>query len=88
MRGIDGTKLTIQDEEIFDPNKLQEAVKARYLGAQREKKKRSRRLHERKFVFDWDASDDTSQDYNKIYQQRHEVSCLTERLELFALKHA
>ncbi|PAV84537.1 hypothetical protein WR25_22046 isoform A [Diploscapter pachys] len=62
-----------KDEEIFDPNKLQEAVKARYLGAQREKKKRSRRLHERKFVFDWDASDDTSQDYNKIYQQRHEV---------------
>ncbi|PAV83585.1 hypothetical protein WR25_26325 [Diploscapter pachys] len=62
-----------KDEEIFDPNKLQEAVKARYLGAQKEKKKRSRRLHERKFVFDWDASDDTSQDYNKIYQQRHEV---------------
>ncbi|KHJ75801.1 hypothetical protein OESDEN_24583, partial [Oesophagostomum dentatum] len=36
-------------------------------------KERGRRLHERKFVFDWDASEDTSQDYNKLYQKRHEV---------------
>ncbi|KIH65931.1 DEAD/DEAH box helicase [Ancylostoma duodenale] len=61
------------DDETFDLNKLQEAVKVRYLGMQKEKKKRGRRLHERKFVFDWDASEDTSQDYNKLYQKRHEV---------------
>ncbi|VDK49190.1 unnamed protein product, partial [Cylicostephanus goldi] len=61
------------EEDTFDLNKLQEAVKVRYLGMQKEKKKRGRRLHERKFVFDWDASEDTSQDYNKLYQKRHEV---------------
>lgn len=58
-----------------DP-KLQDAIKSRYLGGQREKRKRGmlnrlrsvfsptlmcacligRRLHERKFIFDWDAS--------------------------------
>jgi len=31
----------------------------RYLGEKR-KKKRVRRLHERKFVFDWDVGEDTS----------------------------
>nr|CDJ98181.1 DNA RNA helicase domain containing protein [Haemonchus contortus] len=62
-----------EEDDTFDPNKLQEAVKVRYLGLQKEKKKRGRRLHERKFVFDWDASEDTSQDYNKLYQKRHEV---------------
>uniref|UniRef100_A0A158P9S1 RNA helicase n=1 Tax=Angiostrongylus cantonensis TaxID=6313 RepID=A0A158P9S1_ANGCA len=61
------------NDDTFDANKLQEAVKVRYLGMQKEKKKRGRRLHERKFVFDWDASEDTSQDYNKLYQKRHEV---------------
>ena len=37
------------------------------------KKKRIRRLNDRKFVFDWDAGDDTSVDYNKIYKNRHEI---------------
>ncbi|PIO75948.1 DEAD/DEAH box helicase [Teladorsagia circumcincta] len=69
---IDGIEAE-EEDDTFDPNKLQEAVKVRYLGLQKEKKKRGRRLHERKFVFDWDASEDTSQDYNKLYQKRHEV---------------
>lgn len=30
-------------------------------------------MHERKFIFDWDASEDTSNDYNKLYQKPHEV---------------
>ena len=38
----------------------------RYLGGAREKRKRGRRLHERKFVFDWDAGEDTSNDYDKV----------------------
>ena len=37
------------------------------------KRKRVRRLNDRKFVFDWDAGDDTSQDYNLLYKDRHQV---------------
>lgn len=32
-----------------------------------------RRLNDRKFVFDWDAGDDTSLDYNELYKERHGV---------------
>ncbi|KFD54612.1 hypothetical protein M514_04557 [Trichuris suis] len=49
------------------------AIKERYLGLQQKKKKRSRRLHERKFIFDWDAGEDTSNDYNPLYKEKHEV---------------
>lgn len=37
------------------------------------KKRRVRRLNDRKFVFDWDASEDTAIDYNPIYKERHTV---------------
>ena len=37
------------------------------------KKKKIRRLNDRKFVFDWEAGDDTSVDYNEIYKRRHEI---------------
>jgi hypothetical protein len=31
-------------------------------------------LHERKFIFDWEPTDDTtSNDYNDLYKDRHEV---------------
>jgi ATP-dependent RNA helicase DDX23/PRP28 len=46
------------------------------LGGGKDKRKRGRRLHERKFVFDWDATEDTSTDYNKLYQDRHEMQFL------------
>ncbi|KRX78454.1 putative ATP-dependent RNA helicase DDX23 [Trichinella sp. T6] len=49
------------------------AIKERYLGLAMKKRKRSRRLHERKFVFDWDANEDTSNDYNPLYKEKHEV---------------
>ncbi|KRX88202.1 putative ATP-dependent RNA helicase DDX23 [Trichinella pseudospiralis] len=49
------------------------AIKERYLGLAVKKRKRSRRLHERKFVFDWDANEDTSNDYNPLYKEKHEV---------------
>lgn len=55
-----------------DQTKELEAIKDRYLGQQK-KKKRVRRLNDRKFVFDWDAGDDTSVDYNPIYKQKHQV---------------
>ncbi len=37
------------------------------------KKKKIRRLNDRKFVFDWDAGEDTSVDYNPLYKERHQV---------------
>merc|ERR1712013_476944 len=47
-----------------------QAIKDRYLGAEK-KKKRVRRQNDRKFVFDWEAGDDTSVDWNPIYMDRH-----------------
>ncbi|KAK9878428.1 hypothetical protein WA026_022068 [Henosepilachna vigintioctopunctata] len=55
-----------------DKEKEQDAIKERYLGLVK-KKRRVRRLNDRKFVFDWDAGEDTSQDYNSIYKEKHQV---------------
>ena len=30
-------------------------------------------MNDRKFVFDWDAGEDTSNDYNPLYKERHQV---------------
>ena len=51
----------------------EEAIRSRYLGKGREKRKRTRKLHERKFVFDWDETDDTSKDYDRLYEERHQI---------------
>ncbi|ULT99479.1 hypothetical protein L5515_003513 [Caenorhabditis briggsae] len=69
----DDRKRDRDSDDGDDTGKMANAVKDRYLGKQKEKKKRGRRLHEKKFVFDWDAGEDTSQDYNKLYQSRHEI---------------
>ncbi|XP_014222848.1 probable ATP-dependent RNA helicase DDX23 [Trichogramma pretiosum] len=63
-----------REEEIKDKDKEKEieAIKERYLGLVK-KKRRVRRLNDRKFVFDWDTSEDTSIDYNNIYKERHQV---------------
>lgn len=53
-----------------DKEKETEAIRERYLGIIK-KKRRVRRLNDRKFVFDWDAAEDTSNDYNQIYKERH-----------------
>lgn len=55
-----------------DKEKEVEAIRERYLGLIK-KKRRVRRLNDRKFVFDWDASEDTSVDYNPLYKERHQV---------------
>ncbi|XP_030757784.1 probable ATP-dependent RNA helicase DDX23 [Sitophilus oryzae] len=55
-----------------DKEKEQDAIKERYLGLIK-KKRRVRRLNDRKFVFDWDAGEDTSLDYNPLYKERHQV---------------
>lgn len=49
-----------------------EAIRERYLGITK-KKRRVRRLNDRKFVFDWDTTEDTSNDYNILYKDRHHV---------------
>ncbi|CAH1984663.1 unnamed protein product [Acanthoscelides obtectus] len=55
-----------------DKEKEQDAIKERYLGLVK-KKRRVRRLNDRKFVFDWDAGEDTSLDYNNLYKDKHQV---------------
>lgn len=40
-------------------------LQERYLGGIK-KRKRTRHLNDRKFVFEWDASEDTSVDYNPM----------------------
>jgi len=64
----DGKAETRQDFEAVQKEK--QAIKDRYLGAEK-KKKRVRRQNDRKFVFDWEAGDDTSVDWNPIYMDRH-----------------
>ncbi|KAK0085236.1 hypothetical protein PV325_005526 [Microctonus aethiopoides] len=62
------------DEEVKDKDneKEVEAIKESYLGLMKEKR-RVRRLNDRKFVFDWDTSENTSVDYNNIYKEHHQV---------------
>ena len=48
------------------------AIRERYLGAQKVKRK-IRRMNEKKFVFDWDLGEDTAADYNPIYKDRHQA---------------
>lgn len=55
-----------------DKDREEEAIKERYLSVAK-KKRRTRRLNDRKFVFDWDAAEDTSADHNQLYKQRHQV---------------
>ncbi len=42
-----------------------EAIRSRYLGAEKRRKK-VRRLADRKFVFEWDTGEDTSTDFNPM----------------------
>lgn len=61
-----------EDLSHKDKEKELEAIRERYLGIIK-KKRRVRRLNDRKFVFDWDAGEDTSIDYNNLYKERHHV---------------
>uniref|UniRef100_A0A7N8XP42 Probable ATP-dependent RNA helicase DDX23 n=1 Tax=Mastacembelus armatus TaxID=205130 RepID=A0A7N8XP42_9TELE len=58
--------------EEKDKSKELQAIKERYLGGIK-KRRRTRHLNDRKFVFEWDASEDTSVDYNPIYKEKHQV---------------
>ncbi|XP_071966184.1 probable ATP-dependent RNA helicase DDX23 [Antedon mediterranea] len=48
------------------------AIKNRYLGVVK-KKRRVRHLNDRKFVFDWNAEEDTSVDHNPLYKEKHQI---------------
>uniref|UniRef100_A0AC35TT63 RNA helicase n=1 Tax=Rhabditophanes sp. KR3021 TaxID=114890 RepID=A0AC35TT63_9BILA len=50
-----------------------DTIKTRYCGKDKEKKKRTRKVHGRTFNFSWDECDDTSKEYNKLYQDKHEI---------------
>ncbi|KAB8337138.1 hypothetical protein FH972_021442 [Carpinus fangiana] len=54
-------------------------MRERYMGAEQNTskfsaQKKRKRTTEKKFTFEWNAEEDTSQDYNPIYQQRTETS--------------
>lgn len=70
--GDDKKEKNDEGNKTKDKEREEEAIKARYLGIIK-KKRRVRRLNDRKFVFDWDASEDTSNDYNALYKERHQV---------------
>lgn len=50
-----------------------EVIRERYMGGGLTNKRKIRRMNERKFVFDWDATEDTSQDHNPLYAERHQA---------------
>ncbi|XP_028399204.1 probable ATP-dependent RNA helicase DDX23 [Dendronephthya gigantea] len=62
------------DDKSKNPDSTmeKEAIKARYLGITK-KKRKVRRLTDKKFVFDWDVNEDTSIDYNPIYKDKHAI---------------
>ncbi|XP_053499091.1 probable ATP-dependent RNA helicase DDX23 isoform X1 [Ictalurus furcatus] len=66
----DESRQKIREEK--DKGKELQAIKERYLGGMK-KRRRTRHLNDRKFVFEWDASEDTSIDYNPLYKEKHQV---------------
>ncbi|KAF7730004.1 DEAD (Asp-Glu-Ala-Asp) box polypeptide 23 [Apophysomyces ossiformis] len=59
-----------EDQETELNDKEKQAIRERYFGGER-KKRKIRRMNERKFVFDWDAGEDTSYDFNPLYASKH-----------------
>ncbi|KAF9335937.1 mRNA splicing protein prp28 [Podila minutissima] len=55
--------VVLADKEI-------ELVKKHYMGIE-EKERKVRKRNDKKFVFDWNADDDTSRDLNPIYTHKH-----------------
>lgn len=53
-----------------------ELIKQQYLGGEKVRKKVARPTDRMKFVFDWDAKEDTSKDLNPLYNNLHEASLL------------
>ncbi|KAI8075046.1 P-loop containing nucleoside triphosphate hydrolase protein [Gongronella butleri] len=58
-----------QDLESLN-EKEKQAIRDRYFGNDQRKRK-IRKMNERKFVFEWDANEDTSNDFNPLYANKH-----------------
>ncbi|ORE03761.1 P-loop containing nucleoside triphosphate hydrolase protein [Rhizopus microsporus var. microsporus] len=58
------------DNDADLTEKEKQAIRERYFGGER-KKRKIRRMNEKKFVFDWDAGEDTSYDFNPLYANKH-----------------
>jgi len=63
-------------ENTFEHRQQIKAIKELYLGTKKKKKKimKPSEKFARIFQFDWESTDDTSQDLNPLYQQRANVS--------------
>lgn len=71
---LDSEKDSKKDEkdEHKPDEKVLNAIRERYIGGKR-KRRMPRRYSERKFVFDWDAGEDTSRDYDELYMNPHQI---------------
>ncbi|KAI9037007.1 mRNA splicing protein PRP28 [Aspergillus affinis] len=69
-----GSSRPVEEDEAAAQAAL---VKHRYMGADQAStfsaKKKRKRTTDRKFNFEWNAEEDTSGDYNPLYQHRHEA---------------
>lgn len=67
-----------ENSMVLDKEREQELelIKQQYLGVERKKRKITKAADRFKFVFDWDASEDTSRDLNPLYQDPHEAALL------------
>jgi ATP-dependent RNA helicase DDX23/PRP28 len=75
LKDSKGDKRPVNDDEAAVQAAL---VKQRYMGAETTSnfsaKKKRKRTTDRKFNFEWNAEEDTSGDYNPLYQNRHEAN--------------
>ncbi|KAI9591501.1 P-loop containing nucleoside triphosphate hydrolase protein [Syncephalis fuscata] len=72
LDGGDAIVIEAETNTVAVNEKELEAIKQRYMGAEK-KKRKIRKMTEKKFVFDWDANEDTSKDFNPIYANRHDA---------------
>ena len=76
---LPGTKQPNSEKRAATEEAQHSLVKQRYMGADINQstfsaKKKRRRTTEKKFNFEWNAEEDTSPDYNPLYQTRAEVN--------------
>lgn len=76
---MNGSSTTKGDKRPATEEAQQTLIRQRYMGAEQHQstfsaKKKRRRTTEKKFNFEWNAEEDTSPDYNPLYQARAEAN--------------
>lgn len=76
---MNGSSATKSDKRPATEEAQQTLIRQRYMGAEQNQstfsaKKKRRRTTEKKFNFEWNAEEDTSPDYNPLYQARAEAN--------------